>query len=117
MTKKTSSEVIEAYRKRRIDRFNTASIAGGMIFLLLVVTSIYIALTGGPELPGLIGLKINTPVYTPSYTPALTLTPTVTRVDLECNCSPQQEVSSQAVIILIIFLNQNVLFSNQFVIF
>jgi LysM repeat protein len=100
MSRKTSSQVIEAYRQHRESRFNTAGIAKVLFFSLILIISIYITLTGGSELPALIGLQTNTP--------ASTLTPIETLTEDECNCSPLQEISSQAVITVIVVVSPTI---------
>ena len=106
MSRKTSSQIIETYRQHRESRFNTASIAKVLLFSLILIISIYITLTGGSELPALIDLKTNTP--------ALTLTPNETLAVNECNCSPLQETSSQAVITVIVVVSPTITPSNTF---
>lgn len=108
MPRKTSSQVIEAYRQRRESRFTNAGIAKVLLFSLILVISIYITFTRGSELPALVDLKANTPTYSPSQTPAPILTPTETLVVDECNCSPPQEISSQAVITVIVVVSPTI---------
>jgi len=102
MTKKTSSEVIEAYRKRRKNRFNTADIVKGLVILLILAISIYIVSSGSPVLSALVDLKTNTPIIIPSFTPQPNLIPTGNPADEECNCLPPQEISSQPVVTIIV---------------
>ena len=100
MVKHSSAEVIEAYRQRQGRRFpfTFADISKGLLFLIMLASSIYVILTGGPELPTLVELKTNTPTLTPSITPTasptatITLTPTETPdPDNQCNC-PSPEI-------------------------
>jgi LysM repeat protein len=100
MVKYNSVDVIEAYRRHQERRFpfTFADISKGLLFLIILISPIYISLTGGPELPTLVELKTNTPTLTPSITPTPSLTATVTQtptetliLDAQCNC-PAAEV-------------------------
>jgi LysM repeat protein len=100
MKKNNSADVIEAYRRRQDRRFpfTFADISKGLLFLAMLASSIYVMLTGRPELPTLIELKTNTPTLTPSITltpsptATITLTPTETpNPDNQCNC-PSPEI-------------------------
>jgi len=100
MAKNSPKEVIETYRQRQGRRslFTIADIATGLLFLIVLVSSIYVAVAGGPELPVLVDLKTNTPTHTPSITPTpsqtatITLTPTETKnPENQCDC-PAPEV-------------------------
>jgi len=100
MAKNSPREVIESYRQRQGRRslFTIADIAIGLLLLIVLASSVYVAVAGGPELPVLIDLKTNTPTYTPSITPTpsqtatITLTPTETPdPELQCDC-PAPEI-------------------------
>lgn len=108
MSRKTSSQLIEAYRQHRESRFNAAGIAKVLLFSLILVISMYILFTGGSGLSALVDLKTNTPTYSPSETPASMLTPTELLAVDECNCSPPQEISSQAVITVIVVVSPTI---------
>ena len=96
MAKNSPTDVIDAYRRRQERRFpfTFADISKALLFLIMLASSVYVLLTGGPELPILVELKTNTPTFTPSITPTApptattTLTPTETQnPDNQCNCS------------------------------
>lgn len=105
MADRSRADIIEAYRRRQGRRlpFSFADVSQAALLLLILASSAYFALTGGPELPTLIELKTNTPTFTPSITPTPsatappTLTPTQTSAPTEtpdaengCSCpSPQ----------------------------
>ena len=100
MAKNNSADVIEAYRRRQERRFpfTFADISKGLLLLMILASSIYVMLTGRPELPTLVELKTNTPTLTPSITPTasptetITLSPTKTPdPDNQCNC-PSPEI-------------------------
>lgn len=95
MAHSSPTDVIDAYRRRQQRRFpfTFADISKALLFLLILASSVYISLTGGPELPTLVELKTNTPTFTPSITPTasptatITLTPTeTTDPKNQCNC-------------------------------
>ena len=95
MAKSNPADVIDAYRRRQQRRFpfTFADISKALLFLIILASSIYISLTGGPKLPTLVELKTNTPTFTPSITPTASLTATVTSTptetqnpDLQCDC-------------------------------
>lgn len=100
MSRKTSSQVIEAYRQRRESRYNTAGIAKVLLFSLILIISIYVTFTGGSNLPALVDLK--------TITPASNLTATETLDEDGCNCSPPQEISLQAVITVIVVISPTI---------
>jgi len=102
MKKRTSSEVIEAYRQRSKNRFNAPDIAKALVILLILAISIYIASTGGPELPGLLDLRTDTSKSAPNATTAPELISTGTLAENGCNCFPTQEISSQSVVTVIV---------------
>ena len=96
MAKSSPADVIDAYRRRQKRKFpfTFADISKALLFLIMLAASVYVVLTGRPELPTLIELKTNTPTLTPSITPTasptatITLTPTETQnPDNQCNCS------------------------------
>jgi LysM repeat protein len=100
MAKNSPADVIEAYRQRqeRHFPFSLGDISKALLFLIMLAASIYVMLTGGPQLPTLIELKTNTPTLTPSITPTLSPTATITATptttsDLnnQCNC-PSPEI-------------------------
>lgn len=100
MAKSSPADVIDAYRQRQERRslFTFADISKALLFLILLASSIYVLLTGGPELPTLVELKTNTPTYTPSITPTASATATITQTptetpdsDNQCDC-PAPEV-------------------------
>jgi LysM repeat protein len=95
MAKNSPADVIDAYRRRQERRspFTFADVSKALLFLFMLAPSIYIALSGRPELPTLVELKTNTPTLTPSITPTASQTATVTPMptetpdtDLQCNC-------------------------------
>ncbi len=102
MTKKTSSEIIEAYRKRSKTSFSATDIVKGSVILLILAISIYFASTGGPGLPALIDLETNPLISIPSATLSPPLFTTENLTDDGCNCLPTQEISSQAVVTVIV---------------
>ncbi len=96
MAKSSPTDVIDAYRRRQERRFpfTFADISKALLFLIMLASSVYVLLTGGPKLPTLVELKTNTPTFTPSITstpsPPSTITPTPTETqnpDNQCNCS------------------------------
>jgi LysM repeat protein len=100
MAKSSPADVIDAYRQRqrRKSLFTFADISKVLLFLIILASSIYALLTGGPELPTLVDLKTNTPTYTPSITPTSSATATITQTPTEtpdpkaqCDC-PAPEV-------------------------
>ena len=100
MAKNNPAEVVEAYRQRQERRsfFTIADVATALLFLIVLAASIYVAVSGGPELPVLVDLKTNTPTFTPSITPTpsqtatITLTPTETPdSENQCDC-PTPEI-------------------------
>ena len=100
MARNNPVDVIDAYRRRQKRRFpfTFADVSKALLLLFMLASSLYVALTGGPELPTLIELKTNTPTLTPSITPTpsptatATLTPTETPdPENQCNC-PSPEV-------------------------
>jgi LysM repeat protein len=105
MKKRTSSEEIEAYRQSRKSRFNAADISKVMVFSFILVISFYFAFSGGPELPALVELKTNTPIFSPSFTTAPTRTSVGTLAFDECNCPSPQETPSQTVITVIVVVS------------
>lgn len=95
MAKSSPADVIDAYRRRQQRRlpFTFADISKALLFLIILATSLYIFLTGGPDLPNLVELKTNTPTFTPSITPTVTPTATITSTptktpdpEKQCNC-------------------------------
>jgi LysM repeat protein len=86
MAKRYPADVIDAYRRRQEHKFpfTFADISTALLLLFIVVSSAYVALTGGLELPILVDLMTNTPTLTPSitltpsHTATVTLTPTGT---------------------------------------
>ena len=95
MAKSSSLDVIDAYRRRQQRRFplTFGDISKGLLFIFILASSVYISLTGGPELPALVELKTNTPTYTPSITPTASMTFTATSLPTEtpdpanqCDC-------------------------------
>ena len=100
MAKSSPTDVIDAYRRRQDRRFpfTFADISKALLFLVILASSVYILLTGGPELPTLVELKTNTPTYTPSITPTASQTATITSTPTEtpgsnnqCDC-PEPEI-------------------------
>jgi len=100
MAKNSPADVIESYRRRQERRFpfTFADASKGLLLLIILASSIYVMLTGRPELPTLVELKTNTPTLTPSITPTasptatITLPPTKTpEPDNQCNC-PSPEI-------------------------
>ena len=96
MAKNSPADVIDAYRRRQERRFpfTFTDVSKGLLFLIMLASSVYVLLTGGPKLPTLVELKTNTPTPTPSITTTasptatITLTPTETQnPDNQCNCS------------------------------
>jgi LysM repeat protein len=101
MAKSNPADVIDAYRQRqgRKSLFTFADISKALLFLIILASSIYALLTGGPELPTLVDLKTNTPTYTPSITPTASATATITQTPTEtpdpkiqCDCPATQVV-------------------------
>jgi LysM repeat protein len=76
MAKSSPIDVIDAYRRRQERRFpfTFADISKALLFLIMLASSIYVGLTGGPKLPTLVELKTNTPTFTPSASPTVTIT-------------------------------------------
>ena len=100
MAKSSPTDVIDAYRRRQERRslFTFADISKILLLLIILASSIYALLTGGPELPALVELKTNTPTLIPSITPTASQTATVTPTPTEtqdpdnlCDC-PTSEV-------------------------
>jgi nucleoid-associated protein YgaU len=100
MAKNSPADVIEAYRQRQERRFpfTTGDMSKALLFLIILASTIYVMLTGGPQVPTLVDLKTNTPAPPPSITPSLsptatvTLTPTETsEPNYQCNC-PSPEI-------------------------
>ena len=100
MAKSSPADVIDAYRQRQERRslFTFADISKALLFLIILASSVYVLLTGGPEFPTLVELKTNTPTYTPSITPTASATATITQTptetpdpDNQCDC-PAPEV-------------------------
>ncbi len=102
MARNSSSEVIEAYRRRQERRFpfSFGDILKALLLLVIVAVSVYISFSGGPALPTLIELKTNTPTFTPSTTPTPSITPTASQTatltstptetpdpENQCNCA------------------------------
>ena len=101
MAKIHPTEVIDAYRQRQARRsfFTFADISKALLALIILASSVYVLLTGGPELPTIIELKTNTPTSTPSITPTPTQTATITSMptetpdpDTQCDCPEPQIV-------------------------
>lgn len=101
MAKIHPTEVIDAYRQRQARRsfFTFADISKALLALIILASSVYVLLTGGPELPTIIELKTNTPTSTPSITPTPTQTATITPMptetpdpDTQCDCPEPQIV-------------------------
>jgi len=95
MAKSSPTDVIDAYRRRQERRslFTFADISKILLLLIILASSLYAMLTGGPELPSLVELKTNTPTLPPSITPTASLTATVTLTptetqdpDNQCDC-------------------------------
>jgi LysM repeat protein len=100
MAKSNPADVIDAYRQRQARKslFTFADISKAILFIIILASSIYALVTGGPELPTLVELKTNTPTYTPSITSTPTQTATITATPTEtpdpenqCNC-PAPEI-------------------------
>lgn len=96
MAKNSPTDVIDAYRRRQERRFpfTFADISKVLLFLIMLASSVYVLLTGGPKLPTLVELKTNTPTFTPSITPTASPTATITltstetqKPDDQCDCS------------------------------
>ena len=96
MAKNSPTDVIDAYRRRQERRFpfTFADISKALLFLIMLASSVYVLLTGGPKLPTLVELKTNTPTFTPSITPTASPTATITltstetqKPDDQCDCS------------------------------
>jgi LysM repeat protein len=105
MAHRSPAELIEAYRRRQARRFpfTFGDLSQALLFLLILASTVYISLTGGPEFPTLIELKTNTPTFTPSITPtpSATATPTQTPTNTskptettnpedQCSCPPPE---------------------------
>lgn len=95
MAKSSPADVIDTYRRRQERRFpfTFADVSKALLLLIMLVSSIYVLLTGGPELPTLVELKTNTPTLTPSITPTASPTATITLTltetpdpDNQCDC-------------------------------
>jgi peptidoglycan endopeptidase LytE len=95
MAKSNPADVIDAYRQRQARKslFTFADISKAILFIIILASTIYILVTGGPELPALIDLKTNTPTSTPSITPTPTETATITTTptetldpEIQCDC-------------------------------
>lgn len=100
MAKSNPADVIAAYRRRQERRFpfTFADLSKALLFLIMLASSLYVVLTGRPELPTLVELNTNTPTLTPSITPTasptatITLTPTETPdPENQCAC-PSPEI-------------------------
>ena len=100
MADSNPADVIDAYRQRQKRKpfFTFADVSKALLLLIILASSIYALLTGGPELPVLVDLKTNTPTFTPGITPTPTLTATTTSTstdtpepELQCNC-PSPEI-------------------------
>ena len=99
MAKNSPADVIDSYRRRQERRFpfTFADVSKALLLLVILISSVFVMLTGGPELPTLVELKTNTPTLTPSITPTasptatITLTPTETPIlDNQCDCPPPE---------------------------
>jgi LysM repeat protein len=99
MAKSSPIDVIDAYRRRqkRTFPFTFADVSKAILFLFMLASSLYVVLTGRPELPILVELKTNTPTFTPSITPTASLTATITSTPTEtpdpenqCECPPAE---------------------------
>jgi LysM repeat protein len=103
MAKRNSTDVIEAYRQRqgRKSLFTFADISKAILFIFILASSVYILITGGPELPTLVELKTNTPTYTPSITPTPTDTATITSTPTE-TLDPENQCDCPAPEILVV---------------
>lgn len=95
MAKRRPAEVIESYRQSQGHKtlFSFANISQAFLLLIILVASMYIAITGRPTFPTLVELKTNTPTFTPSITPTpsstatFTFTPTETLdPENQCDC-------------------------------
>ncbi len=100
MAKNSPVDVIDAYRRSQKRRFpfTFADVSKALLLLAMLISSVYVMLTGGPEFPTLVELKTNTPTLTPSITPTASTTPTITLTstvtpdpDNQCNC-PAPEI-------------------------
>jgi LysM repeat protein len=96
MAKSKPADVIDAYRRHQERRFpfTFSDISKALLFFIMLASSVYVLLTGGPKLPTLVALKTNTPTFTPSITPTpsstATISPTSTEAqnpDNQCDCS------------------------------
>jgi LysM repeat protein len=96
MAKSSPTDVIDAYRRRQERRFpfTFADISKALLFFIMLASSVYVLLTGGPKLPTLVALKTNTPTFTPSITPTPSSTATIIftpteaqNPDNQCDCS------------------------------
>ena len=96
MAKNNPADVIDAYRRRqeRRFRFTFADVSKALLLLIMLASSMYVVIAGGPEIPTLVDLKTNTPTLPPSITPTasstatITLTPTETPdPENQCKCS------------------------------
>ena len=103
MAKSSSVDVIDAYRRRQQRRFpfTFGDVSKGLLFMLILASSIYISLTGGPELPALVDLKTNTPTFTPSITPTPSLTFTVTSTPTETP-DPENQCDCPSPVIIVV---------------
>lgn len=100
MAKSNPADVIAAYRRRQDRRFpfTFADLSKALLFLIMLASTLYVVLTGRPELPTLVELKTNTATLIPSITPTasptatITLTPTETPdPENQCIC-PSPEI-------------------------
>jgi LysM repeat protein len=100
MAKSNPADVINAYRRRQERRlpFTFADLSKAVLFLIMLASTLYVVLTGRPDLPVLVDLKTNTPTLIPSITPTtsptatITLTPTETPdPENQCDC-PSPEI-------------------------
>lgn len=114
MAKKNPAEVIQSYRESRLSRtkFTFAFTSQIVLLLIILASTIYIAVTGGPALPTIVDLKTNTPTYTPSITPTPTQTATITATltntpdpESQCDCTPVEV--TVIVVITATFSNTN----------
>jgi len=101
MAKNSPAEVIDAYRQRQESKslFTFADISKALLVLIILASSAYVLLTGGPELPTVVELKTNTATLMPSITPTPTQTATITATTTEtslpgdqCDCPEPQIV-------------------------
>jgi len=103
MAKRSPAEVIESYRNHQGHRtiFTFANISQALLLLIILASTVYVALTGGPEIPTLVDLKTNTPTYTPSITPTPTQTATITPTSTETP-EPRNQCDCPATVVIVI---------------